>query len=191
MKKVLLSIVVCLFAFIGANAQDKGGPIIEMKKEVHDYGTIENGADGTCEFKFKNTGQSDLVISNCRASCGCTVPTWSKDPIAPGKSGSITVKYDTKRTGSINKAITITSNAVNEPSKVVKITGTIKPAATEAVGSLNPVRDIAPSAAPPKPAVKPVVKATKAVDAAGDAVEAGAAAKAKKAKRWYQFWKKK
>ncbi len=179
MKRILLAVIVCTFAFISTNAQDKAGPKIEFKKEVHDYGTIENGADGTCEFKFKNTGNSDLKITNCRASCGCTVPSWPKEPIKPGKSASIKVKYDTKRTGGINKAITITSNAVNAPTKVVKIKGTIKPAATKAVGTTRPVSDVAPArvATPAKTAVKsaPVEKPVVA----------------KRNKKWFQFWKKK
>ena len=58
-----------------------------------------------------------LIISSCVGSCGCTVPTWSRDPIAPGGSTKITVKYDTQRAGTISKTVTITSNAVNTPKK--------------------------------------------------------------------------
>jgi len=102
------------------------GPIISIDKNIHDYGTIENGADGSCVFVVTNTGNSPLIISDCKKTCGCTVPTWPREPIAPGASAEINVKYDTKRTGTINKSVTIISNATNAPSKVVRIKGTIK-----------------------------------------------------------------
>lgn len=108
----------------------ENGAKIEFEKEVHDYGTIENGANGECTFEFKNTGNAPLIISNAKGSCGCTVPSWPKEPIAPGKTGTITVKYDTKRAGAINKSVTITSNAVNAPTKVIRIKGNVKPAPT-------------------------------------------------------------
>jgi hypothetical protein len=84
---------------------------IKMDKTVHDYGNIMQGADGTCEFKFTNTGKEPLVITNCQGSCGCTVPECPKEPILPGKSASIKVKYDTNRIGGIYKTVTVTSNA--------------------------------------------------------------------------------
>lgn len=99
-------------------------------KETHDYGTIKHGADGTCTFEFKNTGNAPLIISNAKGSCGCTVPEWPKEPIAPGAKGVIKVKYDTTRAGAINKSVTITSNAVNEPTKVIRIKGNVLSAPT-------------------------------------------------------------
>lgn len=175
MKKLVLALVLASFAFLSTTAQDKKGPKIEFKKDVHDYGTIENGADGTCEFQFKNTGSEDLLISNCRASCGCTVPAWPREAIKPGKSASIKVKYDTKRTGPINKTITISSNAVNSPNKVVRIKGAIK----------------APVAAPakPKPIATPPAKTAVKVDPTTPPTPAKAPTAKKK--RWYQFWRKK
>ena len=104
------------------------GSQISFEKETHDYGTIKNGANGTCTFEFKNTGNAPLILSNAKGSCGCTVPTWPKEPIAPGATGVISVKYDTKRQGAINKSVTITSNATNEPNKVIRIKGTVLPA---------------------------------------------------------------
>jgi len=71
-----------------------------------------------------------LIIANAVGSCGCTVPTWPKEPIAPGAKASITVKYDTKRTGAIDKSVTITSNAVDSPTKVIRIKGNVKAAPT-------------------------------------------------------------
>ena len=127
MKKLIFTLAV-LFGAIVFNAQEVfNGPAIELNKEVHDYGTIENGADGTCEFIVKNIGTEPLIISRCKGSCGCTVPTCDKTPVLPGETTVIKVKYDTKRTGTINKSVTITSNAVNEPTKVVRIKGKVLP----------------------------------------------------------------
>lgn len=130
MKKLLFSLAIAGIGFFmnDATAQEvAAGAKIEFSKEVHDYGTITQGGDGTCEFEFKNTGNAPLIISNAKGSCGCTVPEWPKEPIAPGASASIKVKYDTKRPGAINKSVTITSNAVNEPTKIVRIKGTVGP----------------------------------------------------------------
>lgn len=133
MKKILLSLMLIAGATtISTNtvtAQEvANGAQISFTKETHDYGTIKNGANGTCTFEFKNTGNAPLILSNAKGSCGCTVPTWPKEPIAPGATGVISVKYDTKRQGAINKSVTITSNATNEPNKVIRIKGTVLPA---------------------------------------------------------------
>lgn len=128
MKKLIFTLAIFLGAF-AAFAQQPGeifdGPAVQLDKEVHDYGTIENGSDGTCEFKVTNIGTEPLIISRCKGSCGCTVPSCDKTPVLPGESTMVKVKYDTKRTGTINKSVTITSNAVNEPTKVIRIKGKI------------------------------------------------------------------
>ena len=111
-------------------------PEITFVKLVHDYGQIEQGGNGECEFEFKNTGKADLILTNCRSSCGCTVPSWPKDPIAPGKKASIKVKYNTQRIGQINKTITVESNAVNDR-VVLKITGNVNAKPTEAAPENN------------------------------------------------------
>lgn len=113
------------------------GAKIEFEKETVDYGTIENSADGNREFKFTNTGNAPLVISNAKGSCGCTVPTWPKEAIAPGESSVIKVHYATERTGAFSKSVTLISNAVNEPSKVIHIKGTVKPKPTEEVKTVK------------------------------------------------------
>ena len=76
------------------------------------------------EIEFTNTGNAPLVITKINSSCGCTVPEWPKEPIAPGKTGKIQVKYDTTRVGPIRKTITVLSNS-DTPTKVLKIKGTI------------------------------------------------------------------
>jgi len=137
MKKVLFSLMMIFVAATTNNvmaqetaAVQKDGAKIDFEKEVHDYGTIENGANGQSTFKFTNTGSAPLIISNAKGSCGCTVPSWPREPIAPGETAEITVKYDTKRKGAINKSVTITSNAVNSPTKVIRIKGNVLPKPT-------------------------------------------------------------
>ena len=89
------------------------GAEISFDKSTHDYGQIEKSANGECVFVFTNTGNQPLKISNAKGSCGCTVPQWPREEIAPGATGEIRVRYDTKRVGVINKSVTIQSNAMN------------------------------------------------------------------------------
>ena len=151
-KLVCFTLIALLFASFSLQAQDtsikpqkdtkkeQSAPKKEKKSKTkvaeitfesleHDYGNIYKGDNGECEFVFKNTGKAPLQITNARASCGCTVPSWPREPIAPGKKSVIKVKYDTNRLGTINKSITVTSNAVNN-SVVLHIKGSIseKPA---------------------------------------------------------------
>ena len=134
MKKFLM---LCLFAAMTAgivSAQDKAvqkavpanGPKIEFTEMVHNYGTIAKKSDGNCVFQFTNKGNEPLILSNVRASCGCTVPTWSKDPIMPGQQGEIKVRYNTNNVGGFNKSITVTSNAVDSPRVVLRIKGKVQ-----------------------------------------------------------------
>ncbi len=129
MKNLFLSIAMVAMATLSGFSQDAkavtGGPQLTVDKEVHDYGTIKQGGNGTCEFKMTNTGTEPLIISRAKGSCGCTVPEWPKEPIMPGASAVMTVRYDTKRVGPINKSVTISSNATNAESKVVRIKGTV------------------------------------------------------------------
>ncbi|WP_298263094.1 DUF1573 domain-containing protein [uncultured Lutibacter sp.] len=107
--------------------QDPNAPMFEFETEVIDYGKIELNADGVRVFKFKNIGKSPLVITKIDSSCGCTVPKKPTDPIMPGETGEIEVKYATNRPGGFSKMITLHSNA-NEPVKRLRIKGiVIKP----------------------------------------------------------------
>jgi hypothetical protein len=92
-------------------ADNPNAPEISFDNTVHDYGTMVQGADGACEFKFKNTGKEPLILSKPISSCGCTVPTWPQEPILPGKSDVIKVTYNTNNIGPINKTVTVYSNA--------------------------------------------------------------------------------
>jgi hypothetical protein len=123
MKKIALSIFALIIATLSLQAQNKGA-IIKFDKNVHDYGTLYQNADGKSEFTFKNIGDEPLILSSVRSSCGCTIPQWPKEPILPGQSGVIVVTYDTKRIGTINKQITVLSNAT-ESQVVLNIKGNI------------------------------------------------------------------
>ena len=124
MKKVVLLLFVGLLA-LSVNAQDIA--TIKFKAETMDYGVIAQGSDGVRVFEFTNTGSAPLIISKVSSSCGCTIPKKPEEPILPGESGEIQVKYDTNRVGPIRKAITVISNA-DTPTKVLKIKGEVKAA---------------------------------------------------------------
>ena len=127
MKKLLLTCGIALMAVFSmtAQAQNENAAEITFESETIDYGTIVQGSNGAREFKFTNTGKEPLIISNCKGSCGCTVPNCPKEPIAPGESGVIKVKYDTKRLGAFTKTITVKSNS-KTPSKIVRIKGKVE-----------------------------------------------------------------
>lgn len=135
MMKKVLGLLAMMLLVVGVKAQNAvaTGPQITVDKEVHDYGTIEKGGDPYCFFEVTNTGTEPLIISNAKGSCGCTVPEWSREPVLPGKTTKIKVRYDTKRVGPINKSVTLTSNASNDPTMVLRIKGNVQaPAATVA-----------------------------------------------------------
>ena len=122
MKKLVLLLFVGIIS-LSINAQDKTAKI-EFKASEIDYGEIAKGSDGIRIFEFVNTGTAPLVISKVYSSCGCTIPKKPEGPIAPGATGNIEVKYDTKRVGPIRKTITVVSNA-DTPTVALKIKGKI------------------------------------------------------------------
>lgn len=130
MKKVLIMSVILLLGMTKIFAQTEeidSTKLPEMIFEVteHDFGTIKKGDPCVFDFVFKNTGKSDLVITNVRSSCGCTTPTYTKEPVKKKETGSISVKYDSNRVGSFHKTVTITSNATNSP-VVISIKGKVE-----------------------------------------------------------------
>lgn len=133
MKKFFLLSLFVSMAFATINAQEAktqdqpaDGPKIAFTEQEHNYGTIKKGGDGNCEFVFTNEGNEPLILSNVKASCGCTVPTWTKEPIMPGKTGTIKVRYNTNNVGGFTKTITVTCNAVNAPRTTLKIKGKVE-----------------------------------------------------------------
>lgn len=127
MKKI--AVILFLFCFVSltimAQKQQKNqNDSIIFTELIHDYGTIDVGSPGHCEFKFTNKMKTPLVISNVKPSCGCTVADWTKEPILPGKTGVIKLNYNTKIPGSFNKTITVNSNAKNA-TVVLQIKGNV------------------------------------------------------------------
>lgn len=123
MKKLLvyLTLLIGFFSFAQSGAK------IEFKEETINYGEVEKGKDdGIRVFEFTNIGDEPLIIKNAKSSCGCTVPEWPKDPIAPGGKGQIKVQYN-MNPGPISKTITIESNAINKPNGMIplRIKGTV------------------------------------------------------------------
>ena len=147
MKKII-TLSIALLAFTFSNAQEttkttkktttkttkttkttlpkvEGAGMVFVSETI-DYGTVAANSDGKREFVFTNNGNKPLIITNAQGSCGCTVPTYSKEPIAPGAKGVIGVKYDTSRAGQpFTKTVTITSNAAGTPSKTLTIKGNV------------------------------------------------------------------
>ncbi len=101
-------------------------PCIEFVQTVYDYDTIEQNSDGRCTFTFKNTGNAPLLISNASTSCGCTKPQFSTKPVLPGRTGRITVRYNTSLVGSFRKTIVVKSNAANQSTAILFIKGFVK-----------------------------------------------------------------
>jgi len=104
--------------------QDSNAPVFEFVTEVIDYGKVSLNANGVRVFKFKNVGKSPLIIKRIQSTCGCTIPKKPTEPIMPGKTGEIEVKYETNKAGGFSKAITIYSNA-SEPVKRLRIKGIV------------------------------------------------------------------
>ncbi len=95
---------------------DENMPVIKFETTTHDFGLILQGEKVSYTFKFKNTGNKDLIIKEVSTSCGCTVPKYSSKPIEPGKSGEVEVIFDSSnRTGKQYKTVTVWSNC--QPSK--------------------------------------------------------------------------
>ena len=140
MKKILLSLVL-LTGFTLVNAQnvitadapkteESTNVTIDFVSKVVDYGTIEHNADGARKFVFTNNGTEPLLIKNAKGSCGCTVPTWPREAIAPGATAEIGVKYATNRVGKFTKTITLTTNASKKP-VILTVKGEVNPAPKE------------------------------------------------------------
>ena len=117
-------------AVLSLTAAGQDIAVITFDSLTIDYGTIVKGADGIRQFKFTNTGTSELEIMQVRSSCGCTIPKKPDAPIAPGASDIIEVKYDTNRVGPIRKTITVASNA-SVPMVALKIKGEVMEEAPE------------------------------------------------------------
>jgi len=156
MKKILFLFALTLGAINLTIAQTEA-PMTEVKEQAPasgpvmtfedgntsttcDYGTLEQNGEPLRIVKFTNTGTEPLVIKNARGSCGCTVPTWPKEPILPGESSQIEIRYATNRLGKINKNVTITTNEEGENAthKINVVGNILKPASEESAPKTEP-----------------------------------------------------
>ncbi len=113
----------------------QAGTAMKFKTEEHNFGTVPEGPSVSYDFVFTNTTKQPIQLESVRASCGCTTPNWSKDPILPGKTSKITATYNTKgRPGNFYKTITVKSTAGQ---KVLKIKGNVEKAPTSSVPTNN------------------------------------------------------
>jgi hypothetical protein len=125
MKK---SIILSFFVLFSIKSFSQEGGSITFDKNSHDFGTVKEETGSIMhEFKFTNTGKAPVIISNVKASCGCTTPDWTKEPVMPGQTGFIKAMYNTSnRPGAFNKSLTVTSNT--EPSSnTLFISGNVTP----------------------------------------------------------------
>ena len=100
-------------------------PILSFDKDVYDFGKIKEGEKVSYSYTFTNTGKSALIVSNATATCGCTIPKWSQEPIKPGEKGVIKVIFDSKgKTGLQNKTITVIANTIPN-TKVLYLRGDV------------------------------------------------------------------
>ena len=121
MKK-FFAVLVVLLTVASVSFAQKG--VMKFKEETHNFGKIEQGKPVTQEFVFTNTGTDPIVITNVSASCGCTTPSYTKDPVLPKQSGTIKATYNAAAMGTFNKSITVFSNA-ESPSLTLFLKGEV------------------------------------------------------------------
>ncbi len=95
-------------------------------KEVHDFGTIEQGKPVTYEFSFVNTTKKDVLLIDVKASCGCTTPNYTKTAIKPGERGVVSATFNAASGGPFNKTVTVRTSEENAAPKIISIKGTVK-----------------------------------------------------------------
>ncbi len=110
-------------------AADAGaaGPttVMTFEETEHNFGVVTDGDKVSHTYTFTNTGNEPLILSDARGSCGCTVPQWPREPIAPGESGNITVEFNSaNKVGSRNQKVTITANT-NPPQSFIYLKGDV------------------------------------------------------------------
>jgi hypothetical protein len=130
MKQVLAILAFVVLGAFAAQAQSQTGPVMTFEKTTIDYGTIEKGSEPIRKAQFTNTGNEPLIIKNAKGSCGCTTPNWPKEPIMPGESATIDIRYDTNREGAFTKTVTLTTNETPSE-RTITIKGEVKPGKKE------------------------------------------------------------
>lgn len=124
--KQLTILLAAIFVCLTAVANDKG-PLIQFEQTTQDFGTLHQGdPQAAIEFKFTNVGDAPLVIVSANSSCGCTRPHFPDEPIAPGKSGVITLNFNPKnQLGEISKSVSLRTNSRNGRKSTLRITGIV------------------------------------------------------------------
>ena len=124
-KILIFSLLLGLFSFTDSIITKEKHPEIKFKYEILQRKNIEYNGDQLFLFPFKNKGNDTLLISNVKSSCGCVVGSGPREPIAPGGKNVVKVKYDTKRVGSINKTVIVTTNDPLNPNIILSIKGNV------------------------------------------------------------------
>ncbi|RYC68556.1 MULTISPECIES: DUF1573 domain-containing protein [Spirosoma] len=150
MKKIF-SLFVALFVLVAVSYAQKG--VMKFAKETHDFGKIEQGKPATHVFEFKNTGTDPIIINDAQASCGCTKPSFSREPVMPGKTGTISATYNAAAAGQFTKTVTVTSNAESGQT-VLYLKG-------EVVSQKEAATAAAPAAAPAQKSAKKSTKTSR------------------------------
>ena len=136
--KTIFSLFVALFVFVGVGYAQKG--VMKFAKETHDFGKVEQGKPVTHVFEFRNLGTDPVVINDATASCGCTKPSFSREPIMPGKTGTVSATFNAAAAGPFNKSVTVTSNA--EAGQTVLILTGVVAAQKEAETAASPSQSV-------------------------------------------------
>lgn len=131
MKRFSFIALILTILAVFTTAADKPASAIVFDSKVHEFGIVNHdGGPVRCEFSFTNTGDAPLVIVSANASCGCTQPKYSRDPVAPGKSGKIRVTFLPQTTvGNFSKTIKVRTNDPKNKKVVLRITGRVVPSA--------------------------------------------------------------
>ena len=122
------------------DAAAKNLPVMSFEKSEHDFGTIEQGTPQETIFKFTNTGNAPLIITNATSTCGCTVPEYPKNtPIAPGDSGELLVKFNGSGQNQVTKTITVSANT-EKGSEILRIKAFVNPKNAGPTAAVGPVK---------------------------------------------------
>jgi hypothetical protein len=126
MKQVftLFSAVLITISAFAQSTEKKADEIIKFKETAHDFGKIKQGVPVTYDFNFSNVGDAPLIIETANASCGCTTPTWPKQPILKGKSDKLTAGFNAAAVGPFHKSIYVKLAGVTTPVEI-KISGEV------------------------------------------------------------------
>lgn len=125
MKKVIIIATIILAATLQMSGQEAAAPKIVFEETVFNFDTIMQNGNAEHVFFFANEGDAPLLITSAFSSCGCVVPEWPREPIAPKAKASIKVKYNTSKVGAFTKVIVVKSNDTASPKTVLRINGVV------------------------------------------------------------------